>query len=236
MDGGLIVVSFDDEEDMKCLLSLYKEIFTPWFKNIRPYYEWLQERKVLVWVKLDDIPIFLWQKVLFEGIGNSWGRLVKVDKDTEEKRRFDCAMILVEVLCKSKITPMIRVEAKGLEYWTRAQIIGATGTFSADIESGKFGSENRENIWPEQTNPPRAEKGGAVSGRNKVKEREVESQGKSHNQEVNRLTISAGQTKEDEKACQRSVGSQTRQEGYVVDKSSGHDDVDKDFNLKNKRR
>ncbi|EOY00278.1 Uncharacterized protein TCM_010121 [Theobroma cacao] len=136
MGGGLVVVSFDDDEDMQCLLSLNKEIFSLWFEDIRPYYEWLEERRLLVWVKLEDIPFFLWQKAFFEVIDNSWGRLVKVDEDTEEKRRFTCVMILVEVSCKSKITPIVRVEAEGAKYWIKAQIIGATGTFSADIGLG----------------------------------------------------------------------------------------------------
>ncbi|WRX16597.1 protein of unknown function DUF4283 - like 9 [Theobroma cacao] len=175
MGEGLVVVSFDDDEDMQCLLSLNKEIFSLWFEDIKPYYEWLEERKLLVWVKLEDIPFFLWQKAFFEVIDNSWGRLVKVDEDTEEKRRFTCVMILVEVPCKSKITPIVKVEAEGAKYWIKAQIIGATGTFSADIGLGKSVSEKGKNSLPKQADPPMAETRGAVPCSNKVKGKEVTS-------------------------------------------------------------
>ncbi|WRX34215.1 protein of unknown function DUF4283 - like 10 [Theobroma cacao] len=149
---------------MQCFLSLYKEIFDTWFEVIRPYHEWTEEKKVCVWVKLEDVSLHLWQKSFFQAISNSWGRFVEMDKDIEEKGRLDFASILVEVTSKLKITSMNRVSVEGVNYWVRVFIIGTVGIINADSEANKSSMEKRKNGMPEQTAPSLADEEEADSG------------------------------------------------------------------------
>ncbi|EOY08208.1 Uncharacterized protein TCM_022551 [Theobroma cacao] len=99
--------------------EIQREIFDTWFEDIRPYHEWMEERRVLVWVRLEDILLHLWQKSFFQAI--------------------------VKITSKLKITLLNRVSVEGVNYWIRAFTIGIAGFINADSANNKSTMEKRKN-------------------------------------------------------------------------------------------
>lgn len=64
--------------------------------------------KHLVWVRLEEIPLSLWQRATFEAIENCYGRFISEDEDTKEINRLDYAVILRKCLTNSRLHQSIK--------------------------------------------------------------------------------------------------------------------------------
>ncbi|XP_039121436.1 uncharacterized protein LOC120258150 [Dioscorea cayenensis subsp. rotundata] len=68
---------------------------TPWKDHFQPTFEKLD--LAAVWVQLHHLPIEYWSGEVLELIGDSFGRLLKVDEHTEKLTRTKFARICVEI-------------------------------------------------------------------------------------------------------------------------------------------
>ncbi|KAK6281327.1 hypothetical protein POUND7_015152 [Theobroma cacao] len=78
---------------MKMLLDNYMDLFEPWFQSLTPY------------------------------CVGTWGKYIKLDKDTMDKWTFDQAMILFEVESLKNIMAFTRLVVNGKDYFVRASIV-----------------------------------------------------------------------------------------------------------------
>ncbi|XVE83313.1 hypothetical protein DITRI_Ditri16bG0078900 [Diplodiscus trichospermus] len=65
---------------------------------------------------MEEVKIQVWHYNFFEGLGNRWGKLVRLDDDTMNKCRFDIARMLVFVDSIFRIPPIVTVHLKGTDF------------------------------------------------------------------------------------------------------------------------
>ncbi|XVF29224.1 hypothetical protein REPUB_Repub15cG0102500 [Reevesia pubescens] len=64
-------------------------------------------------VSLEEVHVLAWHQKLFKSIGDSWGKFIKMDKDTATRRRFDVARILVSVESRMNIPSSFSINIRG---------------------------------------------------------------------------------------------------------------------------
>ncbi|GMI82099.1 hypothetical protein HRI_001879200 [Hibiscus trionum] len=111
--GHFVILKFVEEEQVSIFWDLKETMLKSWFRDIDTIDNFMNSKKLLIWVCLEGIPLVGWHETVLSSIVNSWGRYIRLDEDTKDKKRLDVARILVGVSCLSDIPPFVSVDFSG---------------------------------------------------------------------------------------------------------------------------
>ncbi|GMI89551.1 hypothetical protein HRI_002624400 [Hibiscus trionum] len=93
-----------------------------WFEDINTIESFREERKVKLWVSMENFPLEAWNDDVFRGIAKRWGTLVKIEKETSRKQRFDAARLLIRAQLPHSIPARFNIFVNGVSYSVKATI------------------------------------------------------------------------------------------------------------------
>ncbi|GMI65214.1 hypothetical protein HRI_000190700 [Hibiscus trionum] len=99
----LAVLQFSSRESFNRAWCKREDMLQMWFDDLERLVGFEGKRRVKVWVRMFDVPLSVWCPSFFTNVGRKWGSVVRIDKDTLERNRFDEAKLLVEVQHASDI-------------------------------------------------------------------------------------------------------------------------------------
>ncbi|GMJ09231.1 hypothetical protein HRI_004592300 [Hibiscus trionum] len=105
----LVVLQFSSRESFNQVWCMREEMMQMWFDDLERLVGFEGKRRVKVWVRMLDVPLSVWCPSFFTNIGRKWGSVVRIDKDTLERNRFDEAKLLVEVQHASDIPDRVSI-------------------------------------------------------------------------------------------------------------------------------
>ncbi|XVF77530.1 hypothetical protein PTKIN_Ptkin14bG0052100 [Pterospermum kingtungense] len=109
--GGLsVLLRFDSVDNLRSFLKNYSSVYDFWFVEVKQWCKSCLIRKILIWIKLEEVPLQLWDVEFFKALGDAWGEFVKVDKETAAKNRFDVAKLLIMVERRLNIPHVVSVK------------------------------------------------------------------------------------------------------------------------------
>ncbi|CAI8615089.1 unnamed protein product [Vicia faba] len=108
-----VFLKVHEDEDMQSLINDAKEFFQHWFVKLDEWYPEAVMKDRYTWIRIYGIPVHAWNRSFFEKLCATMGKLISVDKVTEEKRRFDFARCLVRTISMETINKLVRVMVNG---------------------------------------------------------------------------------------------------------------------------
>ncbi|XVF51713.1 hypothetical protein PTKIN_Ptkin04bG0206600 [Pterospermum kingtungense] len=111
MGGVSVLVKFSSLEEKQSFLKSSLSSKAHWLEDLLPLNKFGQ-RLFPLWIKLEEVPLYLWNFNFFNSLGDAWGTFLKMDVDTENKSRFDVANILVLVESKFHIPSVVNVKSR----------------------------------------------------------------------------------------------------------------------------
>ncbi|OMP10314.1 hypothetical protein COLO4_04627 [Corchorus olitorius] len=107
-DQDKAILVFPEVELRDAYLQDYFEFFQLWFSELIPLEVYCKKRdNVILWVKLQDVPIQLWHINFFRALGYCWGKFVKLEEGTSLRNSFLAAWVQVEVSHRAKIPAFV---------------------------------------------------------------------------------------------------------------------------------
>ncbi|XVF85982.1 hypothetical protein PTKIN_Ptkin17bG0160800 [Pterospermum kingtungense] len=116
MGGASCCLIFESSNDMNSFLDRDQVVAIPFLDEFHVWDRSLVQRKVDVWVILDEVPLQLWNEYFFKSLANQWGSYIKIDECTLKRERLDYARILVKVESKFNIPAFVTVRVNGQCY------------------------------------------------------------------------------------------------------------------------
>lgn len=117
-----MVATFNSRELMEILIEQYWEAFAPWFKNLKPFKEERKSINLAIWVKVKNVPWYLWHDDLFIMLSNKWGRFVQMNESMKLRKQFDGALLMVEVQDKSTFPLTTKQYVNNIVYLVQAMV------------------------------------------------------------------------------------------------------------------
>lgn len=103
---------------MKIILNDFMELLAHWFESITSYHFVEERGKKPIWLIIENLPSYLWNKATFQRIGGLWGRVIKVSSFIW--KRFNNARVLIlirkrdtSLFGKNSLSMLYRVEIHG---------------------------------------------------------------------------------------------------------------------------
>lgn len=111
---GFFIVRFASKEVRDTIISVGPWFWgtsglfmTPWFPDFDP--NKMTVSKVLIWVRIYNLPLQFWSERVLEGIGNNIGKYIKTDLERIYERVYTFACICVEVDLSKGLSDNIRL-------------------------------------------------------------------------------------------------------------------------------
>ncbi|XVF38174.1 hypothetical protein REPUB_Repub20aG0077700 [Reevesia pubescens] len=120
--GGHLVLLRTDSKAR--LLDFIREEEDIWKQNFSSLHVWSPSDfpvERFTWIKVDGLPLQLWNSSGFATVGNAIGQFVWVDFDTLLLKRLFSARILVSIPLLANISPSVSVNFNGVSYSLRIQ-------------------------------------------------------------------------------------------------------------------
>ncbi|KAL4313034.1 hypothetical protein GQ457_01G003880 [Hibiscus cannabinus] len=120
--GSYVIIQFEEEEQLPIFWDLKNSMLRDWFDDIDTVDHFSDNKKQKVWVNLENVPLEVWNDVVFESIVNRWGSVIRIEEDTSNKIRLDCARILTGVRFRSDIPSSANIFVNGARYCIKVSI------------------------------------------------------------------------------------------------------------------
>lgn len=127
---GFFVVYFDWQKHYNHVINE-----RPWFRGreglfVTPWFPGFDVNSMVVsktsiWVRVHNLPLPFWHHLVLEGIGNSLGRFLKLDRERMEKWIFTFARICVEMDLRKDLPQCIPLTHKDFK-WTQCLFLKKT--------------------------------------------------------------------------------------------------------------
>lgn len=145
LDDNFFVVRFYSKEEYMYALEKGPWVIMGHYLTVmkwKPYFNPSKAtiNKTLVWIRLPNLPVELFDPLLLMDVGNMVGRAVKVDNSTLTANRGKYARVYVELDLDRTLTPMVKVN--GLE--VILQRIEYEGLHAVCFQCVKFGHKEEE--------------------------------------------------------------------------------------------
>lgn len=95
MGGKLVLITANDEVDIKATSEEDEDSFARLFEELRPWDNKTVSRERFLWLKIQGLPVQAWEEVSFRTIAGMMGTYIRMDDDTTKKMRLDIARILI---------------------------------------------------------------------------------------------------------------------------------------------
>ncbi|KAK8644393.1 hypothetical protein V6N13_123701 [Hibiscus sabdariffa] len=113
---------FEEEEQIPIFWDLKESLLKSWFTDIDTVDNFMNKKKLRVWVRIEGMPLMAWQESVFNTIGSRWGNVIRIEEETVKRLRFDGARILLGVSCLSDVPPTAAISFEGEIFWLRISI------------------------------------------------------------------------------------------------------------------
>ncbi|KAL4340434.1 hypothetical protein GQ457_08G033810 [Hibiscus cannabinus] len=120
--GFYSIIQFEEEEQIQIFKDLKEEMLKNWFDDLETLENFSLNLKHKIWVSLENVPLVAWNNGIFSALANKWGKLIKIDKDTALKNRFDCARLLIGVKQRADVPHSITLFINGQAYCVKVSI------------------------------------------------------------------------------------------------------------------
>ncbi|KAK9004251.1 hypothetical protein V6N11_002057 [Hibiscus sabdariffa] len=120
--GFYAVIRFEEEEQIPIFWDLKESLLKSWFTDIDTVDNFMNKKKLRVWVRIEGMPLMAWQESVFNTIGSRWGNVIRIEEETVKRLRFDGARILLGVSCLSDVPPTAAISFEGEIFWLRISI------------------------------------------------------------------------------------------------------------------
>ncbi|XP_068501378.1 uncharacterized protein [Phaseolus vulgaris] len=97
LGGMFVLLSSEEEGQIKRLIADNKEWFEGFFESIVPWDDPFAVSEKIVWFRCRGIPLALWSNQCFERIGALLGKLVEVDERTISKEVLEYARLSIRI-------------------------------------------------------------------------------------------------------------------------------------------
>ncbi|KAK8492800.1 hypothetical protein V6N12_044414 [Hibiscus sabdariffa] len=98
---------------MEIFWDLRNSTIKPWFEDIDTIEIFMKSQKHKVWLCIQGLPLEAWNELAFLSIASRWGKLIRLDTDTGDKKRLDIARILIGIKCPHVIPPFLPIKLNG---------------------------------------------------------------------------------------------------------------------------
>ncbi|XVF36337.1 hypothetical protein REPUB_Repub19eG0049700 [Reevesia pubescens] len=115
--GGIsVLVTFHSKQEMKGFCSDKRAVATDSLDHIALWNFSDVQRQVAVWVNLEEVPLLVWHDDFFKSLGNSWGKVMKVDACTSQRKRFDIAKLFILVESRLNVPSSVTINLRGKDF------------------------------------------------------------------------------------------------------------------------
>ncbi|XVF27244.1 hypothetical protein REPUB_Repub14bG0089800 [Reevesia pubescens] len=137
-----VLSSFNSFEDMDGYLKDHRELFESHFDVIIPWYNSSFKKEIVVWIFLKDVPLQIWHEKLFRSLGNRWGSFLKLDMNTEQRKRLDAARILVSIESRSQVPTSVSINLRCILFKIHVSIDDVQFESMRDAEYYSYDSDD----------------------------------------------------------------------------------------------
>ncbi|GKU91338.1 hypothetical protein SLEP1_g5225 [Rubroshorea leprosula] len=116
MGGKLVLMDYDDKEELKELVESAKDWLGQWFVNIKSWTPHMVATERFVSLKCYGVPFHAWGPDFFISIANLWGNFITLDESTSSKKRFDVARFLISTSETGLISKTLTYKINGHMY------------------------------------------------------------------------------------------------------------------------
>ncbi|KAK9275447.1 hypothetical protein L1049_022713 [Liquidambar formosana] len=109
LGGLLVLVEFQSEEVMSWYLE-QKSWLAQWFSELSKWKPSLQLTDRLVWLNISGVPLHFWTVANFNRIGERFGCVISIDRNTSTKKVLDRGKILVSTKFREPISKELLLE------------------------------------------------------------------------------------------------------------------------------
>ncbi|KAK8701685.1 hypothetical protein V6N13_020066 [Hibiscus sabdariffa] len=81
------VIRFEEEEQIPTFWDLKELLLNSWFTDIDTVDNFMNKKKLRVWVRIEGMPLMAWQESVFNTIGSRWGNVIRIEEETAKKLR-----------------------------------------------------------------------------------------------------------------------------------------------------
>ncbi|KAK8480123.1 hypothetical protein V6N12_013131 [Hibiscus sabdariffa] len=89
--GFYVVIIFEEDEQIPIFWDLKESLLKTWFTDIDNVDNFMNKKKLRVWVHTEGMPLMAWQESMFNIIGSRWGNVIWIEEETLKRLRFDGA-------------------------------------------------------------------------------------------------------------------------------------------------
>ena len=97
LGGMYVLLSCEEEGQIKRLIAENKEWFEGFFESIVPWDDSFAVSEKIAWFRCRGLPLALWSNQCFERIGGLVGKLVKIDEGTISKEVLEYARLCIRI-------------------------------------------------------------------------------------------------------------------------------------------
>ncbi|KAK8992946.1 hypothetical protein V6N11_049005 [Hibiscus sabdariffa] len=135
--GFYAIICFEEEEQMAIFWDMKEMLLNSWFTDIDNLDNFMNKKKLRVWVCVHGMPLMAWQETVFTALGSQWGRVVRLDVDTVNKSRLDVARILLGAYSTRSYNDTPRASIIGKASGVGAKTVGTEGELKWDQSGGR---------------------------------------------------------------------------------------------------
>ncbi|KAK8619024.1 hypothetical protein V6N13_132993 [Hibiscus sabdariffa] len=117
--------------------SQFQKLSLAGSKDIDNLDNFMNKKKLRVWVCVHGMPLMAWQETVFTALGSQWGRVVRLDVDTVNKSRLDVARILLGAYSTRSYNDTPRASIIGKASGVGAKTVGTEGELKWDQSGGR---------------------------------------------------------------------------------------------------
>ncbi|KAJ4825823.1 hypothetical protein Tsubulata_040168 [Turnera subulata] len=153
LEGDSVLICFPSEDGLSRFRQEDPAWVKYWFKIINPWERNEQIKNRRCWISIRGIPLIAWCKEFFELIGSGFGQFLRVDTETEQKKRLCEARIEVLTTQGSQINKVLEVQIANTGYTLHVheiQTVNCPCAVMQDEESESLESDDQQDSSSEK--------------------------------------------------------------------------------------
>ncbi|KAK9000970.1 hypothetical protein V6N11_082764 [Hibiscus sabdariffa] len=135
--GFYAIICFEEEKQMAIFWDMKEMLLNSWFTDIDNLDNFMNKKKLRVWVCVQGMPLMAWQETMFTTLGSRWGRVVRLDADTVNKSRLYVARILLGTYSTGSYNDTPRASIAGKASGVGAKTVGTEDELKWDQSGGR---------------------------------------------------------------------------------------------------
>ncbi|GKU89866.1 hypothetical protein SLEP1_g3943 [Rubroshorea leprosula] len=154
MGGNLVLISSEDEEELKYLVREGRDWLSQWFTDIRPWTPEEVAAERFTWLRCQGVPLHIWKSNFFETVACMFGKFVSLDGSTIKKSRLDVAKVLILTPLQENINKTLKIKVKNRFFQVRiSEEVGVDNIFTLQSDFNLCrNDDSTSESWSEGSN------------------------------------------------------------------------------------